>query len=901
MSEQGEWEQIKEITASALELPASERDDYLRKHCEPGGSIDRAVREMLSSEDDTGDVILGKIDFVVGATPLPLATGTTEFDGFRIERLIARGGTSDVYLAHQSHPERLVAIKVFRAGLGSDRQVERFQGEVRILAKLDHPNIAAIFSAGLSDKIAPVPLPYLAMEYVEGQTLTEYVQSRSLSLDERLLLMAKVCSAVHGAHQRGVIHRDLKPANILVRDDGEPKVLDFGIARLVSADGNTSRSHTMTGEILGTLAYMSPEQISADHDAIDIRTDVYALGVILYEILTGKPAFDVSAIPIPEAITRIHRGTRSTLNEAGIHCDPDVEAVVQKAAATSQNERYTSAEALAEDLRRLVAGEPVLAQPPTTLYRLRKFAGRNKAMVAIVMLGVLLTLSLTAASVTGFVNASIERNRAVESLAREETVSQYIRKMLASPDPQQLGHDAKVVDMLKLWGDEIDTSFANNPEIRARLHALLGDTYFALGSYSDALIHIENAVAILDEIGEVRGVPREDAMVSLANTLMYLGRTKEGQQVLEKVRASATNRDDPNPDSILSIREAEAEGYRLQGDLERAIESFNALAEDALANQGESSERYFTALSGKIRTLLEDQKSAEAVEVARELVRLRNSYSGPDHPGTLIAKSNLGTALNDIGAFEESVQVLEENIRRGEGILGPLHHTVRTSRGSLVDALKNVGRSDEAIALSRRALEDDIKVYGYDHPDVSVSMNNLATMLLQLGQFDEAHELTEEVSERLERQLGPDHPRTLTALSNYGVALQEIGKKDEAAEVLTRLHERLIKMNGRLDGQRIVTANNLAMLWLELEQFDRATTLLEEVVADGTESEECPPFYVGIFERNLGRCLMGAGRYPEASEHYQKSLKLLEGTSPQMIERTQEFIDELHTLWTPPG
>lgn len=901
MSEQGEWEQIKEITASALELPPSEREDFLRKHCEPGGSIDRAVREMLSSEDDTGDVLLGEIDFVVGATPLPLATGTTEFDGYRIERLIARGGTSDVYLAHQSHPERHVAIKVFRAGLGSDRQVERFQGEVRILAKLDHPNIAAIFSAGLSDKIAPVPLPYLAMEYVEGQTLTEYVQSRSLSLDERLLLMAKVCSAVHGAHQRGVIHRDLKPANILVRDDGEPKVLDFGIARLVSADGNTSRSHTMTGEILGTLAYMSPEQIRADHDAIDIRTDVYALGVILYEILAGKPAFDVSALPIPEAITRIQRGTRATLHEAGIHCDPDVEAVVQKAAATAQNERYTSAEALAEELRRLVAGEPVLAQPPTTLYRLRKFAGRNRAMVAIVMLGIVLTLSLTAASVTGFVNASIERNRAFDALAREETVSQYIRKMLASPDPQQLGPDAKVVDMLKLWGDEIDTSFANTPEIRARLHALLGDTYFALGSYSDALVHIENSFAILDEIGEVRGVPREDAMVSLANTLMYLGRIEEGQRVLEDVRKTASNQDNMNPDSILSIREAEAEGYRLQGDLDRSIAGFRSLADDALASQGETSERYLAALGGQIRTLLEDQKSAEAVEVARELVRLREKHSGLDHPGTLIAKGNLGTSLNDIGDFEESAEILTQNIERGERVLGPLHHTVRTSRGSLVDALQNLGRTEEALALSRRALEDDITVFGYDHPDVATSMNNLATMLLQHKQFDEAFELTGEVCKLLERQLGPDHPRTLTALSNHGVALQEVGQKDEAAEAMTTLHDRLLKMNGRLDGQRIVTANNLAMLWRDLEQYDRAITMLEEVVADGTESEECPPFYVGIFERNLGRCLMGAGRYPEASEHYQKSLELLEGTSPQMIERTQEFIDELHTLWTPPG
>ncbi|MCA9272031.1 MAG: serine/threonine protein kinase [Phycisphaerales bacterium] len=901
MDEQGEWEQIKEITASALELPRAERDEFIRNQCEPGGMVDRAVREMLSSEDDTGDVLLGEIDLVVGAAPLPVATGTTEFDGFRIERLIARGGTSDVYLAHQSHPERRVAIKVFRAGLGSDRQVERFQSEVRILAKLDHPNIAAIFSAGFSDKIAPVPLPYLAMEYVEGETLADYVRSRSLSIDDRLRLMAKVCSAVHGAHQRGVIHRDLKPANILVRADGEPKVLDFGIARLAATDGSSSRSNTMTGEILGTLAYMSPEQLQADHDAIDIRTDVYALGVILYEILAGRPAFEVATLPIPEAINRIQRGIRTSLRDAGVHCDPDVEAVVQKASAAAPSERYSSAEALAEDLRHILAGEPVLAQPPTTLYRLRKFAGRNKTMVTIVVMGVMLTLSLTAASVAGFVNASTERNRALDALAREETVSQYIRRMLSSPDPQQLGPSARVVDMLKLWGDDIDTSFADNPQIRARLHALLGDTYYALGAYGDALVHIESAVAILNERGEVPGVSREDALVAQANTLMYLGRIEEGQAILNEILPITIERLGPYHESTLSLRESEAEGYRLAGELDKAIAGFNSIADDALANLGESSEKYLAALGGKIRTLLEDQKSAEAVEVARELVRLRETYSGPDHPGTLIAKGNLGTAFNDIGNFEESVKILEENIERGERVLGPLHHTVRTSRGALVDALQNLGRTEEALALSQKVLQDDITVFGYDHPDVSVSMNNLATMYLQHKKFDEAFELTGEVCERLERQLGPDHPRTLTALSNHGVALQEVGQKDEAAEVMTRLHDRILKLNGRLDGQRIVTANNLGMLWLDLEQYDKAIETLEEVIDAGNESEECPPFYVGIFERNLGRCLMRAGRYPEAEEHFQKSLALLEDTSPQMIERTQEFIDELHTLWTPPG
>lgn len=898
-NEHANWDRIKDIAASALEKPRQERASFVEALCEGDQSLLTSVMTLIAS-DDTDDVLTGDLDILVGAAPLPDVSLDTQFDGFNIQRLIARGGTSDVYLATQNNPSREVAIKIFRAGLTSDRQLERFRGEVAILARLDHPYIAKIFTAGMTEKVAPVSLPYLAMEYIDGLSLTEYARKTDLGFREKLDLMAKVCRGVHGAHQRGVIHRDLKPANILITAEGDPKILDFGIARLADDEGSSTRSHTMTGELLGTLAYMSPEQVGSNTDNIDIRTDVYTLGVILFELLSDRRAFDSESIPVPQLLRAIEAGDIPSLGSMGVTVPADVEAVLQKACAREPEIRYNSADALADDLERLIRGEAVIAHPPTAVYRIRKFAGRNKAMVTLATLAAAVTLSLTAASVYGFFTASVERNRALDALDREESVSTYIRQMMITPDPQQLGPDAKVVDMLALWGHEIDETFADNPDIQARLHALLGDTYYALGSYSNAIVHIEKAIRALDDKKEVPGLTRADVLTAQANTLMYLGRTDEGQQVVSELKEELADTVDPFDDTLLAIRESEAEGYRLAGDLERALELFDTLARDALQHRGEASEQYLAALGGKTRALLEDRKAEEAVEVTREIVRLRDQYFGPDHPGTLIAKGNLGTSLNDVGGFEEAVVILQENVSRGERVLGTLHHTVRTSRGSLADALHGTGQTDEALLLCKRVLDDDIEVLGSDHPDVSTSMNNLAVMYLQHKNFEDAYELTGDVHERMERQLGADHPRTLTALSNHGVALQEIGQKDEAAQVLTTLHDRLLKLNGRLDGQRIITANNLAMLWLDLERYDEATTLFEEVIADATESEECPPFFVGLFERNLGRSLMGSGQYPEAEQHFKNSLRLLEDTTPQMIARTQEFLDELYTLWTPP-
>ncbi len=899
-----QWERLKNIAASAMELPSEQRAAYIQSACAGDTELQQHVLELIENDDEQG--IDPGLDVLVGAAPLGDVEPKTDVDGFEIQHLIARGGTSDVYLAHQKHPSRDVAIKIFRAGLSGPRQLDRFESEIEVLAKLDHPNIARLYAAGVTANVAPVELPYLAMEFVEGVSLTEHTSGNSADGRTKLRLLSTICRAIHSAHQKGIIHRDLKPANILVKPDGTPKVLDFGIARLIDPETGLTARHTMTGEIVGTLAYMSPEQLSGSGSDVDVRSDVYALGVIMYEMLTGSPAFDARGAPMTETVHKITREGVPSISREKSELPADALAILRKASAVDPELRYTSAAEMADDLDRLLRGEPVLAVAPTTMYRLRKFAGRNKGLVALSLLAIVVTLSLTASSVYGFLSASHERDRALsaqddalDALAREQAITEYVRTMLTSMDPLELGPDAKVADAIRIWGDDIDASFADQPDARARLHALIGDTYFAIGSYDEALDHYERAMWIVNEFGEVESLPLASLHASLANTLMYLQRLEEADKLIAEGLARSERVHGETSDETISLMEARAEWLRLAGDLEASTARYRELVEFTKAARGESSEQHMTALSGLSRALLEEMKSAEALEMLTKLVELRETHNGYDHPATFIARVNLGIALNDVGRFEESVALLERNIEEAVPILGTLHHTVRTSRGGLIDSLHRVGRTDEAIVLARRALADDRTVYGDDHPDVAVSLSNLASILMESGQFEEARPVSEEAYRMLAESLGDEHPRTMIAMGNYAVTLQRTDRLDEAADVLQRRHELTMRLFGPLDAQTIVAGNNLAMLWHDLGEFARAAELLRQVVDSADESPECPPYYVGIFERNLGRCLTGTSEYARAETSLLRSLELLADMPQSERDKTQTYLDELYTKWDP--
>jgi len=383
---EGSRDPVEELFHQLADLPTQEQKDLLNAAGANDPALRATVEKLLLDDARLGagqgpaaiqNRPVGRGEASQQAVPL----SPSRIASYRIVRLLGQGGMGTVYEAEQDHPRRLVALKVIRPGLVSPALLKRFAHEADILGRLHHPGIAQIYEAGLAED----GQPFFALELIRGLPLDEYARLRSLTVMARLNLLAQVCDAVQHAHEQGVIHRDLKPGNILVDESGQPRVLDFGVARVIGADFLTSADRTRPGQLVGTLSYMSPEQVAADPGALDQRSDVYTLGVILFELLTGRLPYPLKDLPLPEAARLIREHEPSRLGSMDTQLRGDVETIVAKALEKNAARRYASAAELAADIRRHLRSEPIVARPASALYHLRKFARRHKALVGAVL------------------------------------------------------------------------------------------------------------------------------------------------------------------------------------------------------------------------------------------------------------------------------------------------------------------------------------------------------------------------------------------------------------------------------------------------------------------------------------------------------------------------------------
>ncbi|MEL7474108.1 MAG: serine/threonine-protein kinase, partial [Planctomycetota bacterium] len=783
----------------ALARSGDERDAWLNEQCGDDAELLAEVRVLLETDESSEDFLetpaLGaNFDVGTASTTMPERIGP-----YKVLRVLGEGGMGVVYEAEQAEPKRRVAIKLVRGGIGDDEVLRRFRYEAELLGRLRDPRIAQIFEAGTDE----LGRPYFAMELVDGKPLTG---SGELDVRARCQLMAEIADAVHHAHQRGVIHRDLKPGNVIVQKDGTPKVLDFGVAR--ASDRDTRKTlFTSAGQIIGTPAYMSPEQASGDPDRVDVRTDVYALGAMAFELLGGKPPIDVEGMAPLEAVTAVREREPAKLSSILREARGDLDTIVNKALAKEPDRRYTSAAELAADLRRYLNDEPVIARPTTIGYQLTKFARRNRALVGASALALVALVAATIVSVAFAVQA--ERARDAEQAARaqaEQDRDTAVGAREAEQEQRELAEERfnDVRQLARTLIFDIERRLRDVPGATSARERLI-----SVGvRYLDALSRSDEADAdLLAEVAE--GYVRIHD-VQGGSTGSSLGDTEAAMASLEKSKAIRRRLLEQDPSSErdriwLSVTlKFETELLQTLGRndeglerLEEAESLARAMLEDNPQNTGAMRDLMLTTgLRGDVLLQIgRNDAGLEALLSAVEQAARLAEMSPTPRPlrDLAVAQTDAGRALGRLGRDDEALAMFEASYETRRRALETNPDSARARRDVIIvaertgDLEMGRGRHAEALewyeraqALAERALSEDPedRLAAYT---VTVMLESVTDVLIELGRLDEAMAAAER-NVRMRRVLTELDPGNLRWLIAVGVAVERSGRVHEAAE-----------------------------------------------------------------------------------------------------------------------
>jgi len=718
---------VEAIFFEALDCASDTREAFLATACAGDEGLRAQVVRMLAA-DDPADRFMAQTPWTTSARArvLPPDSGEGARPGdrvgrFRLVESIGRGGMGDVWLAERADEtyEDRVAVKLIRRGLDTDDLLERFRHERQVLAKLRHPNIGTLLDGGATEE----GRPYLVMEHVDGVPIDAYCRQGELPIDERIQLFLKVCGAVQHAHRNLVVHRDLKPSNVLVTPDGEPKLLDFGIAKVLDP-GGAAAGATMTQDRRFTPHYASPEQ--ARGEPLTTATDVYSLGALLYELLTGAQPHDFTGVP-PTEYARVISETEPRRRLAG-----DLDRITMMALRKEPDRRYASVEQLAQDLRSYLGGFPVLAQPDSLKYRARKFVLRHRA--AVTAAAAIVMALVAAVVVTTSMYVSAERARA----SAEET-SRFLESLLGAVDPREAqGRDVTVLrELLDDASARVETELGGLPEVASAIELTIGRTYQAIAEYEAAEEHLRRAVEGRRQVWGADSLEAAGGLHALGQLLHAVGRYDESVDTMREVLAIRRDR-------------LPADDARIGG----------ALNDLGLAHQGAG--RYDEAM-----TMLR-----EAVSVLR---------AAPTEDRAALAK-----ALREFGWIQadrrrsEAIEPMRESIEILVGLHGELHPEVAKSCLGMGWALRRTGRPGEAEPYCRRALAIDRTLYGPDHPEIASDVNNLAGALEEQGRFEEVEGLYLEALRIFRAAFGEDHRDVGTALNNVAHFYRRQKRYEEA-------------------------------------------------------------------------------------------------------------------------
>lgn len=692
------------------------------------------------------------------------------FGPFKLLQKIGEGGFGMVWMAEQREPIfRKVAIKVIKAGMDTKEVLARFEAERQALAMMDHPHIAKVLDAGAT----PSGRPWFAMELVRGVPITEFCDEQKLRTEERLKLFGDVCAAISHAHQKGIIHRDIKPSNVLVTRDGCPesaglvKVIDFGIAKATQSKLTDKTLFTAFEQIIGTPVYMSPEQTGLGWQDVDTRSDIYSLGAVLYELLTGQPLFNgktlaaagydemrriireqepprpslrLSTISDQDETTRIRRVQGAPPQKLSRLARGELDWIVMKALDKERARRYETASAFAADIARYLAHEPVEAGPPSAFYRFRKFARRNKAVIGTATLIATIILAATGVSISQAVEAHRARTRAEADKEQAQAITDFLIEVFQSPR-QSTGRSTLVADVLARAAERLETELTVQPERQATLRDVLARTCVTTSLYPLAI-----------ELGEkslkwhrIHSGPEHRAtletMALLSQSYVASGRKDEGIALLEE--------------AIEIGRQAYGEGDLWS--LERMIYLSN----------------YYSSAN----------RTADALELAEEVLDSRRKTLGPDHPATRMAANVLASHYESTGRHEESIPIREEALAFQLKTYGTEHRGTPGSMSNLGQSYINTGQLDKGLALLEEALILGRKLDG-DTPNTALLAEALSEAYLKAGRLDEALRLREEIQTTRRKVLGLENPMTLKAMELLATSYLDLDRIEEGGRLL---------------------------------------------------------------------------------------------------------------------
>jgi serine/threonine protein kinase/tetratricopeptide (TPR) repeat protein len=853
----------RDMFEAALELPPENRVGYLDGACGGDSSLRQRLEALLGKHERAGDFLERPAAQIVVTVDEMLAERPgTVIGPYKLLEQIGEGGMGLVYVAEQHEPiKRRVALKIIKPGMDSRQVIARFEAERQALALMDHPHIAKVHDGGTT----PEGRPYFVMELVKGTPITDYCDRHRLTTRQRLQLFLDVCQAVQHAHQKGIIHRDLKPSNVLVEvHDVHPvvKVIDFGIAKAMGQQLTDKTVYIGMTQMIGTPMYMSPEQAGLSSLDVDTRSDVYSLGVLLYELLTGTTPFDSETLKKADydEMRRIIRenepprpSTRlSTIEQAALSTiaekrglEPrrlsqqlrgELDWIVMKALEKDRNRRYESASAFAADVQRFLHDEPVQACPPSSWYKIKKYTRRHRrplataaAFLVLLVLGSGISIWQAVRTAERAEGERLAKETAQRRLAQIEKVNEILGTIFKDVDPQQEEKEAK--PLRALLGERLDQAMhelegeaVGDPLAVAKLQVTLGNCQLGLGYTEKAIVLFKQALAGLSVEA---GPEHPDAIACAEGLFRAYSRTGQLRNVLpwfEETYKQASAKLGQEHLATLAYMDNLAWVYHYLNKFDQSISLFDETVKLRTATLGPEHRDTLKSMNGLAMVCRSARKTDRAIEVFEKAFHLQKATLGPDHRDTLHSMHHLAWSYLQGGKREQGVKLFEEELKLLKAKWGPQHLRTLGCMQDLAIVYSSEGRHDQALAMDEDLYRLSKAKLGADHPDTLSRLRNLASEYVNVGKPEQALSLREEALVLAKAKWGPGNPTTLKFMHDLGASYLFAGKPDRAVSLL----EEAVKLQKATLGQEISpTMVTLAWAYQEVGKHDQAVSILE--------------------------------------------------------------------------